>query len=101
MYSCQESSGGDDLRASAAKVLFGVTGWQAGGPKRQTGGAPGEDESAGADQEDPSAGAGEQAAGGEANAEIPGLRLSNSLQLAHSVASHHHNAQKGLMQLIS
>ena len=63
---CQESPGGDDLRASAAKVLFGVSGRQAGGPKRQTGGAPGQDESAGADQEDAAAGAGEPAAGGEA-----------------------------------
>lgn len=62
----QESPGGDDLRASAAKVLFGVSGRKAGGSKCQAGGAPGEDESAGADQEDPSSGVGEQAAGGEA-----------------------------------
>lgn len=59
VYFCQESPGGDDLRASAAKVLFGVSGRQARGPKCQTGGAPGEDESTGADQEDPAAGTGE------------------------------------------
>lgn len=57
MYFCQESPGGDDLRASAAKVLFGVSGGQAGGPECQTGGASGEDESTGADQEDQADGA--------------------------------------------
>lgn len=62
---CQESSGGDDLRASTAKVLFGVPGWQTRGPKCQTRRTPGKDESAGADQENSAFGAREQAAGGE------------------------------------
>ena len=57
----QESPGGDDLGAAAAEVLPGVPGGEAGGPKRQAGGAPGQDEPAGADQAQPSGGAGDPA----------------------------------------
>lgn len=61
LHSCacsgQESTGGDDLRASPAEVLPGVSGREAGGPECQTGGASGEDESTGADQEDQADGA--------------------------------------------
>ena len=42
----QEGPGGDDLGAEAAEVLPGVAGGEAGGPERQAGGAPGEDEPA-------------------------------------------------------
>ena len=64
-FFCQESPGGDDLRASTTKVLFGVSGRQTRGPKCQTRRTPGKDESAGAKQENSAFGAGEQDAGGE------------------------------------
>ena len=63
----QESPGGDDLGAAAAEVLPGVPGGEAGGPERQAGGAPGQDEPAGADQTQPSGGARDQAPRGRGN----------------------------------
>lgn len=61
----QESSGGDDLRATAAEVLPGVAGGKTRSSERQTGGTSGEDEPAGADQEEPHPGAGDQTQRGE------------------------------------
>lgn len=69
VWSWQESAGGDDLRASPAKVLPGVSGWEVGGPECQTGGASGEDEPAGAEQQEPRAGTGHSPARGEETSE--------------------------------